>query len=88
MRGLNRIHGRELTYTSTRHDWCAEMRELLLLLLRHDIRYSHSSKYVRGASRVLELRDIEHSLCEFDKYERVRLNQGAPRSKYTYKGKK
>jgi hypothetical protein len=32
----------------------------------------------------LEMRDIEHSLCEFDKYERVRLGQGKPRSKYTY----
>ena len=30
----------------------------------------------------LEMRDIEHSLCEFDKYERVRLGEGRPRSKY------
>lgn len=29
-----------------------------------------------------ELREIEHSLCEFDKYERVRLGQGRPRSRY------
>lgn len=29
-----------------------------------------------------ELREIEHSLCEFDKYERVRLGQGRPRQKY------
>jgi hypothetical protein len=29
-----------------------------------------------------ELREIEHSLCEFDKYERIRLNQGRPRQKY------
>jgi hypothetical protein len=29
-----------------------------------------------------ELREIEHSLCEFDKYERVRLGQGKPRQKY------
>jgi hypothetical protein len=28
------------------------------------------------------MRDIEHSLCEFDKYERVRLGQGKPRSLY------
>jgi len=31
---------------------------------------------------LLEMRDIEHSLCEWDKYERVRLGQGRPRSKY------
>jgi len=29
-----------------------------------------------------ELREIEHSLCEFDKYERIRLGQGRPRQKY------
>jgi len=29
-----------------------------------------------------ELREIEHSLCEFDKYERARLGQGKPRMKY------
>ncbi len=28
----------------------------------------------------MEMRDIEHSLCEFDKYERVRLGEGRPRS--------
>jgi hypothetical protein len=30
----------------------------------------------------LEMRDIEHSLCEFDKYERARLGHGKPRSRY------
>ena len=29
-----------------------------------------------------ELREIEHSLCEFDKYERVRRGEGKPRLKY------
>jgi hypothetical protein len=29
-----------------------------------------------------ELREIEHSLCEFDKYERARTGQGRPREKY------
>jgi len=30
----------------------------------------------------LEMRDIEHSLCEFDKYMRVLRGEGRPRSKY------
>ena len=30
----------------------------------------------------IDMRTIEHSLCEWDKYERVRLGQGRPRSKY------
>ena len=34
----------------------------------------------------LEMRDIEHSLCEFDKYERVRLGEGRLKHKYHYGG--
>lgn len=30
----------------------------------------------------LEMREIEHSLCEFDKYMRVYNNEGRPRAKY------
>lgn len=33
-----------------------------------------------------EMRDIEHSLCEFDKYMRVKNGEGRPRSKYQYRG--
>lgn len=29
-----------------------------------------------------EMRDVEHTLCEFDKYERARLGEGAPKQKY------
>jgi len=29
-----------------------------------------------------ELREIEHSLCEFDKYERVRCGEGRPRQRF------
>lgn len=31
-----------------------------------------------------ELREIEHSLCEFDKYERTRTGIGRPRSRYDH----
>ena len=67
-RGLNRIHGRELTQSVTREQQIQEMRDLLELL--------------NGKPLSLEMRDIEHCLCEFDKYERVRLGQGKPRAKY------
>jgi len=33
----------------------------------------------------LELHDIQFQLCEFDKYERVKNNEGRPRSKYHVK---
>jgi hypothetical protein len=52
-----------------------EMRELLEMapdnLGRHITRH-----------HTLEMRDIEHSLCEFDKYMRVFNKEGRPRSKY------
>jgi len=86
MRGLNRIYDRPLEYTSKRHDWCKEMRELLQ---QSDEHFKYSSKYSNKFGlkdehpNKLELREIEHSLCEFDKYERVRNGQGQPRSKYS-----
>ena len=36
---------------------------------------------------VLELHDIQFQLCEFDKYERVRLGEGRPRSLYRHSKK-
>ena len=33
----------------------------------------------------LEMRDIEHTLCEFDKYERARTGEGTPRLHYVPK---
>jgi hypothetical protein len=33
-----------------------------------------------------EMRDIEHSLCEFDKYCRVKFGEGEPRSKFDGRG--
>lgn len=31
-----------------------------------------------------DMRTVEHTLCEFDKYERARLGEGRPKQKYTY----
>ena len=44
-----------------------------------------SRDYLPGEFPKLEMRDIEHTLCEFDKYERARLGQGAPRMHYVPK---
>lgn len=59
---------------------CASMQELL----QHGRHapYLHE-QYIRPeAWPRLEMRDIEHSLCEFDKYCRVKFGEGFPRSKY------
>jgi len=74
-RGLNRLAGRDLKATVLREQQIREIKKLL------DI-----AGVVRWPSWFptydLEMREIEHSLCEFDKYERVRLGQGRPRSRY------
>jgi len=41
--------------------------------------YCHSLKTASEQWPAWEMRDVEHTLCEFDKYERVRLGQGRPR---------
>jgi len=75
-RGLNRIHLRELEQTVTKQQLNFEMQQLL----------QYSPDYLEAHMEPLEMRDIEHCLCEFDKYERVRLGQGRPRAKYKPKG--
>lgn len=75
MRGLNRLYGRGLKEFVTPSMYLSEMCALLQHARKNWPRVSKS--YPR-----LELREIEHTLCEFDKYERVRLGEGRPRSKY------
>lgn len=41
-----------------------------------------SRDYLPESFPELEMRDIEHTLCEFDKYERARLGEGKPRMLY------
>lgn len=36
----------------------------------------------RDAWPAWEMRDVEHTLCEFDKYERARLGEGRPRGRF------
>lgn len=71
-RGLNRLRGKgakERPYLSNA-DSVAAMRYLRQKIQR---------EWTRGWP-ALEMREIEHSLCEFDKYERTRLGEGRPRS--------
>jgi|TARA_R110000824_G_scaffold50752_7_gene141536 hypothetical protein len=70
-RGLNRIVGRDLKDTSKKNDWNYEMRGLLRLA--PDYLGSHIP------IKDVDMRCIEHSLCEWDKYQRVLLGQGRPR---------
>jgi hypothetical protein len=76
MRGLNRLHGRELEKKQHKHLFVCEMREVL------EASKDPENWPVYWAP--LEMRDVEHTLCEFDKYERARLGQGRPRGVYPH----
>ena len=72
IRGLNRLHGRDYKKGMSQAQACAEMRELLEL----------SRDALPDFVPPLELREIEHSLCETDKWLRVKQGQGRIRAKY------
>lgn len=44
--------------------------------------YLSLDRWRRQSGVPFELREIEHSLCEFDKYERARLGEGVPKQRY------
>ena len=75
-RGLNRIHDRELNKALKPNQLNKEMSDLL------EVSYLYVDSWVPK----LEMREIEHCLCEYDKYERVRLGEGRPRAKYKHRG--
>lgn len=72
IRGLHRLHGRPYKKSLTQKRACEEMCELLEL----------SKTALPDFIPPLELREIEHSLCETDKWLRVAAGQGRLRSKY------
>lgn len=73
-RGLNRLHDRPIKTRPPENQMVEEMRELQDLVNQARLPNLHKQK--------VEMRDIEHSLCEFDKYMRVLNDEGRPRSKY------
>lgn len=74
MRGLNRLHGREVTTRITQEAALLEMQQLL------ELSRTKLGKHVPS----LELEDIQNSLCETDKYLRVKTSDGKERPKALY----
>ncbi len=72
-RGLNRLAGRFLSQQVKDQTALLEMR-MLYAKLSNELEWD------------LSMREVEHSLCEFDKYMRVLYGEGRPRSKYNGKG--
>jgi hypothetical protein len=79
MRGIHRLlYGSyELPEGKERPDYNRAMRALLRMAPRK------LSKQVRECGTPFEMREIEHSLCEFDKYMRLKKKEGKVRAKFT-----
>jgi hypothetical protein len=76
-RGLARLHGRPLNSRVKAAQACAEMQELLRL---SSVYWPNNEYYP-----LLEMREIEHTLCEYDKYLRVYESNGKKRPRSIYK---
>lgn len=73
-RGLNRLLGRPVKASWRDKDALAEMIQLLEMLQPH---------WPQGLGwSLLELHEVEMTLCELDKYLRVKNGEGRPRSKF------
>lgn len=72
IRGLNRVLGRGLGGKFSEVEWVEQLQELREATIFR----------LGGQYNDLTLMDIQNCLCEFDKYERVRLGEGRPRSSY------
>ena len=76
MRGLNRIYGiQPLRKKWNQFQACQAMQQLL-------VKSTDTPALLGTGVPPLQLREIEHSLCEYDKYMRVKLGEGKPRSRY------
>lgn len=74
-RGLNRLLGRDLEKTFKNEIANYLMKDLLAL----------APDYIAAHVPIMQvdMRCIEHSLCEWDKFQRVSLKQGRPRSVFS-----
>jgi hypothetical protein len=75
LRGLNRLRGVDPKTPMSQEEANREMFVLLQLA-------NMNEELVFTLDHVIEMRDIEHSLCEVDKYLRVKNGEGRPRAKY------
>lgn len=75
LRGLNRLEGVDPQTPMSQRLANDHMRYILG-------EANANKELVYTLDRPLEMRDIEHSLCEVDKYLRVKNGEGRPRAKY------
>ena len=86
IRGLNRLYGRDLAAKPRPEQTNAEMLQLMEELNVYDEPgFNATFGEPRDVNPRFEMRDVEHSLCEFDKIERVRKGEGKMRAKYDWR---
>ena len=86
IRGLNRLYGRNLEAKPRPEQTNAEMLQLMSELNVYDEPgFNATFGEPCDVNPRFEMRDIEHTLCEFDKIERVRRGEGKMRSKYDWR---
>lgn len=90
IRGLNRLYGRDLNAKPRPEQTNGEMIQLMQELNAYHApgfadTFGSVPDWSENSTPRFEARDVEHSLCEFDKYERVRLGEGKMRSKYDWR---
>ncbi len=78
VRGVNRLLGIKVNSSAGPDVYTNNMRELLRI----------APDFIGDHVPPLEMRDIEHTLCEFDKYERARLNEGPMKSRFIPPGQR
>lgn len=71
-RGLNRVMGRTIDAPVGLSQWLAEFKDIHFII----------NDDLQGIMPRISAQDLQNCLCEFDKYERVRLGEGRPRSTY------
>ena len=84
-RGLNRICGRRRERPNKiRRTWNLRIPEPEALdMMRELLRLSRNEAHWPQTWPAWDMRTVEHTLCEFDKYNRVLNNEGKPRQIYT-----
>lgn len=95
MRGLNRIHGRSLNGKGDKQKFIDEMQVIMReahTSIQWPVNISDGLEEphyvlnnigrVGGDWPMWEMRDVEHTLCEFDKYTRTKQGEGRPRGRF------
>lgn len=71
-RGMNRILGRPVNASWQEDDWRQKLNKLQVATAVH----------LRRAGIELHAQDLQHNLCEYDKWMRAKLGEGTPKQRY------